>query len=88
MRWSANHCKIQKTAHKGLICSLQSNPAPGIVYGQRVNCFELPAVVVLCFTARENGKFSYVQTVISYKEQKFSECNGKQNYGIKNEKTL
>ena len=25
--------KVQKTAHKALFCSLQSNPAPAIVYG-------------------------------------------------------
>ena len=45
-----NHQKIQKTAHKGLFCLPQSNPAPAIVYGQ---CL-LPAVVVLSyFTASE-----------------------------------
>ena len=50
---SPNHEKILKTAHKGLFCSLQSNPAPAIVYGQRNNCFEVTAVVVLYFTASE-----------------------------------
>ena len=38
-----NHWKIQKTAHKDLFCSLQSNPASAIVYGQRVDCFGVTA---------------------------------------------
>ena len=52
MRWSPfkeiklgkqNDLKTQKTAHKDLFCSLQSNPAPAIVYRQRVDCFEVTA---------------------------------------------
>ena len=46
----------------------------------------LPAVVVLYFTASENDNLrteSY-----SYKEQKLSQCTGKQNYVKKNEKAL
>ena len=35
--------KIQKTAHKEFFCSLQSNPAPAIVNGQRVDCFGVTA---------------------------------------------
>ena len=44
----------------------------------------LPAVVVLYFTASEKDNLrteSY-----SYKEQKLSQCTGKQNYVMKNEK--
>ena len=43
----------------------------------------LPAVVVLYFTASEKDNLrteSY-----SYKEQKLSQCTGKQNYVMKNE---
>ena len=46
----------------------------------------LPVVVVLYFTASEKDNLrteSY-----SYKEKKLSQCTGKQNYVIKNEKTL
>ena len=46
-----NHSKIQKTAQKGLFCSLQSNQAPAIVYGQRVNCFEVTVCRQLSFSA-------------------------------------
>ena len=66
--------KLLKTAHKGLFCSLQANPAAAIVYGQRFNCLKsLAAVVVLCsyFTASEKEN---LRTGI------------KQNYVIKNEK--
>ena len=63
----------------GLLCSLQSNPAPA-VYGQRVNCFEFSTSS--CRSLLHN--FScLVQKVISYKEQKLSQCTGKQNYVIK-----
>ena len=44
----------------------------------------LPAVVVVYFTASEKDNLrteSY-----SYKEQKLSQCTGKQNYVMKNEK--
>ena len=76
---SVNHYKIQKTARKGLLRSLQSNPAPA-VYGQRVNCFEFSTSS--CRSLLHN--FScLVQKVISYKEQKLSQCTGKQNYVIK-----
>ena len=34
---------IKKIAHKGLFCSPQSNQASAIVYGKRVNCFEVTA---------------------------------------------
>ena len=65
--------KLLKTAHKGLFCSLQANPAAAIVYGQRFNCLKsLAAVVVLSyFTASEKEN---LRTGI------------KQNYVIKNEK--
>ena len=50
-----NHYKIQKTAHKDLFCSLQTNPAPAIVTGKESIVLEsLPAVAVLrYFTASE-----------------------------------
>ena len=65
--------KSLKTAHKGLFCSLQANPAPEIFYGQRFNRMKsLAAVVVLSyFTASEKENLR--------KERK-------QNYIIKNEK--
>ena len=63
----------------GLLCSLQSNPAPA-VYGQRVNCFEFSTSS--CRSLLHN--FScLVQKVIYYKEQKLSQCTGEQNYVIK-----
>ena len=40
---SANHYKIQKIGLKGLFCSPPSNPAVAIVYGKRINCFEVTA---------------------------------------------
>ena len=45
----------------------------------------LPAVGVLYFTASELKRKICLQKVISYKEQKLSQCTGKQNYEIKNE---
>ena len=72
-----------ETALIGLLCSLQSNPAPA-VYGQRVNCFEFSTSS--CRSLLHN--FScLVQKVISYKEQKLSQCTGKQNYVIKKKTT-
>ena len=73
---SADHQKIQKIAHKGLFCSPQSNlGAAEIVYGKRVNCFEVTA-----------GSCRSLLHSDSYKEQKLSQCTGKQNYVMKNEK--
>ena len=40
---SADHYKIQKIAHKGLFCLPQSNQAAAIVYGKRVDGFEVTA---------------------------------------------
>ena len=65
--------KLLKTAHKGLFCSLQANPAPEIFYGQRFNRMKsLAAVVVLS------------HFIASEKENLRTER--KQNYVIKNEK--
>ena len=65
--------KLLKTAHKGLFCSLQANPAPEIFYGQRFNRMKsLAAVVVLSYF------------IASEKENLRTER--KQNYVIKNEK--
>ena len=70
-----NRQKVQKTAHKGSFCSLQSNPAPAIVYEQikeSIVLKPLPAVVVLSyFTASEKENLR---------------TERKQNYVIKNEK--
>ena len=44
----------------------------------------LPAVAVLYFTASE--KDNLCTESYSYKEQKLSQCTGKQNYVVKNEK--
>ena len=64
MRWSSfkqlepsKSLQNTETAHKGLLCSLQSNSAPAIVYRQKVNCIEATAVVVLYLTASENRNF-------------------------------
>ena len=43
----------------------------------------LPAVVVLYFTASEKDNLR--TETYSYKEQKLSQCTGKQNYVMKNE---
>ena len=79
---------MQKIPHKGLFCSPQSNPVAAIVYGKRVNCFEVTAgrVVALYFTA--SGKDNLRTEGYSYKEQKLSQCTGKQNFVMKKEKTL
>ena len=78
MRSSTTHpilSKLLKTAHKGLFCSLQANPAPAIFYGQRFNRMKsLAAVAVL----------SYFRA--SEKENLRTER--KQNYGKKKKKTL
>ena len=65
--------KLLKTAHKGLFCSLQANPAPAIVYRQRFSHLKsLAAVVVLSyFTASEKENLR---------------TERKQNYVIKMEK--
>ena len=84
---SADHQKIQKIAHKGLFSSPQSNPAAAIAYGKRVNCFEVTAGSCrsdLYFTASE--KENLRTESYSYKDQKLSQCTGKQNYAMKNEK--
>ena len=44
----------------------------------------LPAVVVLYFTASEKDNLPVES--YSHKEQKLSQCTGKQNYVMKNEK--
>ena len=46
----------------------------------------VPAVVVLYFAASE--KDNLLTESYSYKEQKLSQCTGKQNYVMKNEKEL
>ena len=68
-----NNQKVQKTAHKGLFCSVQSNPAPAIVTGNESNVLKsLPEVVVLSyFTASEKENLR---------------TERKQNFEIKNEK--
>ena len=65
--------KLLKTANDGLFCSLQANPAPEIVYGQRFDRLKsLAAVVVLSyFTASEKENLR---------------TERKQNYVIKNKK--
>ena len=79
---SASRYKIQKTGHKG-ICFvrfrqilLQQFSVTG-----RVNCHcrQLSSI-----SQRVKWKIC-VQKVISYKEQKVSQCSGKQNYVIKSE---
>ena len=78
---SANYYKIQKTALKGLFCSSQSNPAPAILCGQRVHCFEVTAGS--CCSLLHTTLFS---TSLLCKEQNLSQCSGKQNYVTENEK--
>ena len=46
----------------------------------------LPAAVVLYFTASEKDNLRTEIESYSYKEQKPSQCTGKQNYVMKNEK--
>ena len=77
---------MQKIAHKGLFCSPQSNPAAAIVYGKRVNCFEVTASSFRSIFGSEKDNLRTESC--SYKEQKLSQCTGKQNYVMKNEKTV
>ena len=65
--------KLLKTAHKGLFCSLQANPAPAIFYGQRFNRMKsLAAVAVLSY--------------LTASEKENLRTERKQKYVIKNEK--
>ena len=68
-----NHQKVQKTAHNGLFCSLQSNPAQQLFTGKEsIVLRSVAAVIVLSY--------------FTVKGKKNLRTERKQNYVIKNEK--
>ena len=66
----------QKTAQTASDKSNSSN----CLRVQSIVLMSLPAVGVPSFTASDLKRKIYVQKVLPYKEQKLSQCTGKQNY--------
>ena len=68
-----------------MLASVKSNCSRFLRTGKEsIVLKSLPAVVVLYFAASE--KDNLLTESYSYKEQKLSQCTGKQNYVMKNEK--
>ena len=67
-----------------LFCSPQTNPAPAIAYGKSQFFWSYCRQLSFSTSQRVKRKIC-VQKVISYKEQKLSQCTGKHNYVIKSE---
>ena len=62
---------------------------PFFTYRKRVNCFEVTAGSCRSLLRSEwKLKDNLLTESYSYKEQKLSQCTGKQNYVMKNEKEL
>ena len=66
-----------------MFCSPQSNQAAAIVYRKGVNCFEVTAGGSLL---HNEWKDNLRTESYSYKEQKPTQCIGKQNYVMKMKK--
>ena len=72
-------------AHKGIcFARLRQIQLQQLLTG-RVNCFEVTTGSCRSLYSQRVKRKTCVQKVISYKEQKLSQCTGKQNYIIKNE---